>query len=323
MYFEVLDDIQLSIQKPLSTFPELRECCNDTHNYVQGLGVIQCRVCDSVISNIIESPEWKYYGAESKGSDQNRCGMPTNALLPQSSLGSSVSTKNRTQATNKIGMYQRWNSMPYKERSLYKVFNDIDSKCVRNDLPRIISATAKSLYRIISETKISRGQNRIGIIAACVYNSCKECNVPRTINELSELFGIDSKVMTKGCKNYTEIMRLSKTDIARIQNIKSIDLGDFIERFSHNLQLSDKSIDIIIRVSEICQELHLISDNTPPSMAAGCIYMYAKYTETPITKKDISEVCKISEVTVNKCYKKIDTNEVILDFLASVSEKTS
>ena len=316
-YFKVLDDIQLS-KKPLDTLPQTTECCKDTHNYVQGLGVIQCRLCESVISNIIESPEWKYYGADSKGSDQNRCGMPTNALLPQSSLGSSVSTKNRTQATNKIGMYQRWNSMPYKERSLYKVFNDIDSKCVCNDLPRIISSTAKSLYRIISETKISRGKNRIGIIAACVYNACKECNVPRTINELSELFAIDSKVMTKGCKNYTEIMRLSKTDISRIQNIKSIDLGDFIERFSHNLQLSDKEITIIIRVSEICQELQLISDNTPPSMAAGCIYMYVKYTDKQMSKKEISDVCKISEVTVNKCYKKIDTNVVILDFLKSV-----
>ena len=132
--------------------------------------------------------------------------------------------------------------MPYKERSLYKVFNDIDSKCITNELPRIIATTAKSLYKIISETKISRGSNRIGVIAACVYNACKECSVPRTINELSELFGIDSKVMTKGCKKYTEIMRISKHDISRIQNTKSIDLDDFIERFSHNLSLTKKEI---------------------------------------------------------------------------------
>ena len=61
-------------------------------------------------------------------------------------------------------MYQRWNSMPYKERSLYKVFNDIDSKCVGNDLPRIISTTAKSLYRIISETKIHQLMNGCGYL---------------------------------------------------------------------------------------------------------------------------------------------------------------
>ena len=58
----------------------------------------------------------------------------------------------------------------------------------------------------ISETKISRGSNRIGIIAACIYYACKECEVPRSTNELSSLFQIDNKIMTKGCKNFTEII---------------------------------------------------------------------------------------------------------------------
>ena len=30
---------------------------------------------------------------------------------------------------------------------------------------------------------------------------------------------------------------------------------------------------------------------------------------TPITKKQISEVSKISEVTINKCCKKLESNE--------------
>ena len=116
-------------------------------------------------------------------------------------------------------------------------------------------------------------------------------------------------------------MRISKTDISRIQNVKSIDLDDFIERFSHNLSLRKKDIDIILKISEICQDLHLISDNTPPSMAAGCIYLYIKTTGISTSKADISEVCKISEVTVNKCYKKIETNEIIGDFMKQVLEK--
>ena len=313
-YFVILDEVQYELQdKPQDT----TKCCETKDNFLQGDGVIICKCCGDTISNILESPEWKFYGSESRGSDQNRCGMPTNPLLPKSSLGSSVN-KGYSESANKIGMYQRWNSMPYKERSLYKVFNDIDSKCITNDLPRIIATTAKSLYRIISETKISRGSNRIGIIAACVYNACKECSVPRTINELSELFNIPSKIMTKGCKKYTEIMRLSKTDISRIQNAKSIDLDDFIERFSHNLSMEAKDIEIILKISELCQELHLISDNTPPSMAAGCIYLYVKKKGINITKADISDVCKISEVTVNKCYKKIEMNEIIMDFVDQV-----
>lgn len=290
-------------------------CCEDSRNYTPLGGIIECKACGNVISNILETPEWKYHGGESRGVDQNRCGMPANALLPKSSLGTSVTCKGYSDSNYKIGRYQQWNSMPYKERSLYKVFNEIESKCIGNDLPRIISTTAKSLYRIISETKIKRGSNRRGIIAACVYNACKECGVPRTINELSQLFEIDSKVMTKGCKNYTETMRMSKTDISRIQNTKSIDVCDFIERFCHNLQLEGKSLSIIQGISELCQELHLVSDNTPPSMAAGCIYLYVKDANLEISKLSIANTCKISEVTVNKCYKKLADNEIIADYL--------
>ena len=41
-------------------------------------------------------------------------------------------------------------------------------------------------------------------------------------------------------------------------------------------------------------------------MAAGCIYLYIKERNLEISKSDISEVCKISEVTINKCYKKLE-----------------
>ena len=49
----------------------------------------------------------------------------------------------------------------------------------------------------------------------------------------------------------------------------------------------------------------LVNENTPPSMASGCIYLYIKHNKVDINKKHISDVCKISEVTINKCYKKL------------------
>ena len=292
-------------------------CCDNMRNFSESDGIISCKVCHCEITNITTGPEWRFYGSsDTRSQNPSRCGMPVNTLLPESSLGSSVSIKNRSESMNKIGMYQRWNSMPYKERSLYKVFVEIDAKCRANNLPKIISTTAKSLYRILSETKISRGSNRVGVIAACVYNACKECGVPRSPNELSQMFVIDPKIMTKGCKNYTEIMRISKTDMSRIHNIKSIDLDDFIERFCHNLDLDEKITQNIMKISRICQDLGLISDNTPPSMASGCIYLYVKTFKVNISKKYISDICKISEVTINKCSKKLEANKVVMDSLS-------
>ena len=130
--------------------------------------MITCKDCNMIVNNIIDTPEWRNY--KDSSNNPTRCGMPTNSLLPESSLGTNISSRgNNNETMNKVNMYQRWNSMPYKERSLYKVYKDIESKCIDNDLPLIIGNTAKSFYKIISETKISRGSNRIGIIAACIY----------------------------------------------------------------------------------------------------------------------------------------------------------
>ena len=41
-------------------------------------------------------------------------------------------------------------------------------------------------------------------------------------------------------------------------------------------------------------------------MASGCIYLLLQLKNIDISKKLISENCNISEVTINKCYKKLD-----------------
>ena len=58
-------------------------------------GLLVCENCSAINGNIIEyGQEWRYYGPnDNKTSDQTRCGITTNSLLPNSSLGSVISTK--------------------------------------------------------------------------------------------------------------------------------------------------------------------------------------------------------------------------------------
>jgi transcription initiation factor TFIIIB Brf1 subunit/transcription initiation factor TFIIB len=47
-------------------------------------------------------------------------------------------------------------------------------------------------------------------------------------------------------------------------------------------------------------------ENTPHSIAAGVVYFISQFCNLNINKKDIKNVSEISEVTINKCYKKIE-----------------
>ena len=51
---------------------------------------------------------------------------------------------------------------------------------------------------------------------------------------------------------------------------------------------------------------NLIPENTPQSIAAGIIYFIAQVCNLAISKKDVNHVSGTSEVTINKCYKKLD-----------------
>jgi len=299
-YFDSLDE--LATNKTIIT-----TCCNDIKNHVISNETIICNTCCNTISNIIGGPEWRFYGInDSKSSDPTRCGMPINQLLPESSVGTSISYGRGNVCMYRMRKYQQWNGMPYRERSLLKVFDEISSVCKLNNLPNRIISEANSLYKIISTTKISRGANRKGIIAACVYFSCKINDVARSTSEIADIFSLKITVMSKGCKKFQEIMQMNKLDINRINKTNTISIDDFIDRFCSKLNLSSEDILNIKSISTLAQLHKLVNENTPPSMAGGCIYLYIKLADIDIHKKHISDVCKISEVTINKCYKKLE-----------------
>ena len=54
------------------------------------------------------------------------------------------------------------------------------------------------------------------------------------------------------------------------------------------------------------EKRNIMPENTPHSVAAGIIYFVAQEFNLNINKKDINVVSEISEVTINKCYRKIE-----------------
>jgi transcription initiation factor TFIIB len=284
-------------------------CCNDVNNYIISNDVINCKICNKTVSNIIDTPEWKSYTNDSM--DYNRCGMPSNVLLPDSSHGSTINNRyNHNKSMSRVIQVQQWNGMSYKERSIYKVFNELIGFCNKSNLPLIIINESKSLYKIIAETKISRGQNRKGLIAACIYFSCKTCGHPRSSKEIADICNIKTNIMTKGIKNFQELIQISNNR-DRISEARSINALDFIDRFCDTLNIHESDINEIKNIVKKASEIDIKSENTPPSIAAASIYLYFKNNKIELSKKKLASISKISEVTINKCYKLLNENITI------------
>ena len=275
-----------------------KECVHE--NIILDDGAYVCKDCNCMMyQQIDQGAEWRFYGNDdNKGSDPTRCGMPTNDLLPNSSLGSVIGFANKETYDMKLmRKYHMWNSMSYKERSLYNIFEGLSLTAINGGIPKSIVDEAKMLYKGISETRISRGDNRCALIASSIYISCKKNGVPRSTKEIAKIFNINLSAMTKGCKKFQEMMKL---------NMDSTQASDFINRFCSKLGLDNDKKTICRNVVQIAEDLSIVSENTPPSIAAGAIFLCSTHFKWGLNKKDISEACDISQVTISKCFKKME-----------------
>ena len=125
------------------------------------------------------------------------------------------------------------------------------------------------------------------------------------------MFGITTPVMTKGCKTFQEILQKTSNYKRRVVDAESIKADDFISRFCNKLKLDETDMNNIKKIANNVKKINLISEVRPDSIAAGSILLYCKLNNLVINKKDISEVCKISEVTINKCCKRLEESNII------------
>jgi transcription initiation factor TFIIB len=256
-----------------------------------------CKNCCVVLGRVIDNTaEWRYYGTDdSRDSDPARCGLPTNSLLPKSSLGSMIGgSKHDSIDIKRIRMYQMWNSMPYDERTLWSVFEKLTANTVNNGIPQRVIDDAKVLYKKASEKKISRGDNKEGLIASCIYHSCLLNNVPRSSKEIASMFNISPVVLNRGNSRFQTLLKI---------NVASSGPEDFISRFGSKLSMKMNDIENCKKLVKFLEKHEIMSDNSPTSSAAGILYYYSTSENLGFTKKQFSTVCNVSEVTIIKNYK--------------------
>jgi transcription initiation factor TFIIIB Brf1 subunit/transcription initiation factor TFIIB len=288
------------------------DLCNHSVAYMENK-LLTCTnsKCGVIYKDVLDqAAEWRYYGAEDSSMvDPTRCGMPINPLLRESSYGCKVVCNGRsTWEMRKIRRYTEWQSMPYKEKAQYDEFEKIKALSKNAGIPKIIIDEALRQHKNLSELKTFRGGNREGIIAASVYIAGRIHNYPRTAKEIATVFVLDNTNATKGCKNAVSLLNKMEEDDGIINKTKFFQTKPtaFIERYCSKLNLNKELTMVCQFVARKIEQNNIIPENTPHSVAAGIVYFVAQTCNLHISKKNINSVCGVSEVTINKCYKKLD-----------------
>jgi transcription initiation factor TFIIB len=294
---------------------EICELCESSLAFTEE-GFLCCTngKCGVVYNDILDhGAEWRRYGgAEGGGPDPARVGLPINPLLEESSYGCRVVCQpNSTYEMRKLSRITNWQAMPYQEKSQYEEFTRITAMAQQAGLPKLLIDDALRHHKRVSQHQTFRGSNRDGIIAASVYIACRANGYPRTAKEIANIFKLDSASATRGCKNAVSIINgleedahdNDRTSFARTTSLS------FIERFCSKLSITPELTTLCKFVAMKLDKNNWIPENTPHAKAAGIVYFVAQVCGAGITKLDVHKTSGISEVTINKCYKKMSQIE--------------
>ena len=255
------------------------------------------------------SPEWRFFSTEDKNAkDPARCGNPINPLLLESSFGCKVICTNKSSyEMKKIRKWTEWQSMPHREKSLYDEFQFITIMAQNAGVPRIFIDHAMVIYKDISEQKMFRGMNRDGIKAASIYISCRLNDCPRTAHEIAEIFKLDKTSATNGCSIAVNILHNIDRNVEQSNppTLCTTLPSSFIERYCSKLNINNELTMLSKFIAIKIEKNNIITDNIPHAISAGVIYLISHHCNLSVSKLDIKQVSGVSEVTINKCFKKL------------------
>jgi len=291
------------------------DMCNlcDSPLMIMDIGFPTCtnKSCGVIYKDTLDySPEWRFYGAEDKNAnDPTRCGNPINPLLVESSFGCKVLCNTKSSyEMKKIRKWTEWQAMPHKEKSLYDEFQFITTMAQNAGIPKIFIDDAMIIHKDISEQKMFRGMNRDGIKSASIYLSCRLNGCPRTAHEIAEIFKLDKTSATNGCSMAVNILHNIERNVESSQktNLCITLPSSFIDRFCSRLNFNSELTMLSKFVANKVEQQNIINDNIPHAIAAGIIYFIAFNCNVNISKLDIKNISGVSEVTINKCFKKLE-----------------
>ena len=268
-----------------------------------------CQDCGLVIDEdlIDHGPEWRAFDSE-QHEKRARTGSPMTYTIHDKGLstmiswknkdsyGKSIPNRNRAQLFRLRKWQRRIRISNATERNLASALSILDRMASSLGLPRTVRETAAMIYRKAALRNLIRGRSIESVTAASLYAACRQCHVPRTLDEIART------------------ANMSRKEIGRNYRYVSRELGlkllpttphDYISRFCSELKLSGDAQEKVMEILKEAANAELTSGRGPTGIAAASIYVASILCGERRTQREVSEVAGVTEVTIRNRYKEL------------------
>ncbi len=271
----------------------------------QNTGELFCSKCGLVVTDKITdtSAEWRSFSNDE--GNKARTGAGTSLTMHDMGLSTVIGAVNKdatgkplsASVKNSIERLRTWDSRSQAnssaDRNLRHALNEMNKLKDKLALTDAVIEKAAYIYRKAMERKLVRGRSIQGLVAACLYASCRNTETPRTLDDIANGINIRRKDVAR-C--YRLIFRELELKMPVVDPVKGI------SRIASIAELSEKSKRKAIAILNQAKEKGMVAGKDPMGIAAAALYLACISTGESKSQKEISGASGVTEVTIrNRC----------------------
>ena len=271
----------------------------------QTTGELFCGKCGLVVTDKIAETgaEWRSFSNDE--SNRTRVGAGTSLTMHDMGLSTIIGAANKdstgkplsASVRSSIERLRTWDSRTQAhssaDRNLRQALNEMDKLKDKLALTDSVVEKAAYIYRKAMEKKLVRGRSIQGLVAACLYASCRNTETPRTLDDIAKGINIRRKDVAR-C--YRLIFRELELKMPVVDPVKGV------SRIASIADLSEKSKRKAIVILNQAKEIGMVAGKDPMGIAAAALYLACISTGETKSQKDISIASGVTEVTIrNRC----------------------
>lgn len=291
---------------------DLGECpeCKSSHlikDYDHG--EVICDTCGLVIEDHIidQNAEWRAYDQTEK-EKRSRTGSPMTftrhdkglsteiGWVDRDSNGRTLSRRSRAKFYRLRKLHRMTKTKSTREHNIARALMEISKNCSKMGLPKPVTETAAFVYRRAHAENLTRGRSIASICAASIYVACRQCNVPRTFEEVAEVFEIRRRDISR---TYNCMMRNLKF------KVPTPTPEGYIPQICGKLGLNGE---VRAKTKELLKQANdkgLICGRSPLAVLGAVIYIASILAHEKRTQAQIAEAANVTEVTIRNRYKEL------------------
>ncbi len=293
------------LKNTMITGPKCPSCGDKKMVTDQNTGEIFCSKCGLVVNDKIADTgaEWRSFSNDE--GNKARTGAGTSLTMHDMGLSTVIGAANKD-ATGKplsanvkssIERLRTWDSRSQAhssaDRNLRQALNEMDKLKDKLALTDAVVEKAAYIYRKAMEKKLVRGRSIQGLVAACLYASCRNTETPRTLDDIAKRINIRRKDVAR-C--YRLIFRELELTMPVVDPVKGV------SRIASIAGLSERSKRKAVIILNQAKEIGIVAGKDPMGIAAAALYLACIHTGEVKSQKEISLASKVTEVTIrNRC----------------------